>query len=206
MKRVYVASVLSLILFGCGGSSGSSGTPNPAPSNNPVQQATQAVQQAVAPEPTTLNDAIALFKPEMSDVSESISPGALSLTRWSMTHLKWDELVALPTTTKPLVMKDSDEQRGKLICVTGRIIQISGEKVGDSKVYEGGMMRGYSDIYRFLAVKSTGNITDESSAKFCGVVIGKMDYANSAGGVAHAIQLVGMFDLPENTGKPASKK
>ena len=67
-------------------------------------------------------------------------------------------------------------------------------------------MRGYSDIYRFLAVKSTGNITDESSAKFCGVVIGKMDYANSAGGVAHAIQLVGMFDLPENTGKPATKK
>ena len=203
MKRVYLASAVSLILFGCGGSSGSS---NPAPSNQPVQQAVQAVQQAVAPEPATLNDAIALYKPEMSDVTDTLSPGALSLTRWAMTRLNWDELSALPATAKPLVMKDSDEQRGKKICVTGRVIQISGEKVGDSKVYEGGMMIGYSDIYRFLAVKSTGNITEKSTAKFCGVVIGKMDYANSAGGVAHAIQLVGMFDLPENTGKPATKK
>lgn len=33
------------------------------------------------------------------------------------------------------------------------------------------------------------------------VVTGNYDYSNSAGGTGHAVDLVGMFDLPENKPK-----
>jgi hypothetical protein len=59
-------------------------------------------------------------------------------------------------------------------------------------------MNGAENLYRFYAVGSTGSIVESSSARFCGVAIGKYDYTNSMGGAGHAVAAVGMFDLPEN--------
>lgn len=65
-------------------------------------------------------------------------------------------------------------------------------------LYFGGMYDEAGKLYRFIAVGSTGALVESSRAKFCGVVVGQQHYQNSAGGVAHSVQLVGMFDLPEN--------
>lgn len=45
------------------------------------------------------------------------------------------------------------------------------------------------------------SVSANRSARFCGVVTGLYDDSNSGVGVGHAVQMVGMFDLPEN--KPA---
>lgn len=189
MKKISAALLSALVLAGCGESetpSVANSTPN-APVVAPVPK-----------EPENLIEAITAFKPMMTDETDKLSDGAVMLGRWSMNHLNWTELNALPETKKALVMKDADEQRGKKICISGNVIEIGVENVDGNKVYLGGMYADTMDIYRFIAVKSTGEIAEKSRAKLCGVVIGRYSYANSAGGMAHAVQLVGMFDLPEN--------
>ena len=202
MKKVSAALLSVLILAACGKSETATNT---AQTNATTPAAAAPVAAPVVQEPTTLADAIAVAKPSMTDESEKLSSGAVMLGRWSMNHMEWKELNALPDTKRALVMKDADEQRGKKICISGNVIEIGAENVDGKKVYIGGMYTGSMDVYRFIAVKSTGEIAEKSRAKFCGVVIGRFDYANSAGGVAHAVQLVGMFDLPENTGAVAKK-
>lgn len=147
----------------------------------------------------TLADAIAGNKSSMSDTDDDVSDGAVSLASWSADHMKWSELQGLPKTKAGLVMKDSDQQRGKLICASGELIEIASEKEDDKKFYEGGLQDDDDNIYRFIAVKSTGGLVENSHATLCGVVIGRQDYADSVGGEAHAVFLVGMFQLPENT-------
>jgi hypothetical protein len=197
MKKATATLLSVLVLAACGKAE----TPATAPKNTAAPAVSEPAQQ----EPATLVEAIEMVKPMMTDTSQNLSDGAVLLARWSMNHLNWAELNALPDSKRALVMKDSSEQRGKKICVSGSVIEINAENVGDKKVYEGGMYSGSYDVYRFIAVNSTGDIAEKSRAKFCGVVIGKFDYSNSAGGVAHAVQLVGMFDLPENKGAAAKK-
>ena len=150
--------------------------------------------------PATLSNAITQYRPLMTDSVNDLSNGAALLALWAAeSGLKWKELTDLPRTKAALVMKDSDEQRGKLICTSGPIIEIAAEVSSGQKFFEGGLADLDSGtIYRFVAVRSTGDLVEKSYASFCGVVIGRFDYSNSAGGVAHAIQLVGMFKLPEN--------
>jgi len=107
--------------------------------------------------------------------------GALCLLTWSETRMSWEDASPkMPETSVTLFNKDPDEERGKRMCVTGRIIEI--QKVSKSKVYAGGMFNEDHDVIRFVAVRSTGEITNRSSAKFCGVVTNKYSYSNSGGG------------------------
>lgn len=173
-------------------------------------QPQQAVQSPVVKEPSSLSEAIAAYKPEMLDVGaeEKIkySKGAANLAKWSDAHLMWGELKSLPDGNFALTMKDPDTQRGKKVCFSGRVGDIQAESIDGVKTFEGSI---YSTsvrnlIYRYIAVKSTGSITANKKAKFCGVVVGRNSYKNSVGGTTHTVQLVGMFELPENTG--ATKK
>ena len=97
-------------------------------------------------------------------------------------------------------MKDSEEERGRRICTRGKLIEIHAERTSYGKLYDGGMFMGwsYSRVVSFIAVGSTRGINQGSRARFCGVVIGRYSYSNSGGGVTHAVQLVGVFDIPEN--------
>ena len=147
----------------------------------------------------SIGEAIKMAKPMMSDTVNDVSPGASLFTIWAASKMKWSDLIGLPTTKFKLVMKDPDEERGKKICVKGKIIEIHAEKTPFGKIYSGGLARGHSQIYRFTAVGSTGELVAKSRGKICGIVIGQQSYSNSIGGVAHAVYLVGMFLLPENT-------
>lgn len=134
----------------------------------------------------------------MGDTQETFSDGAQDLVLWAQDRIEWKELAAVASTKPALVMKDSDDQLGKRICASGQIIEISANEVA-GKVYVGELANMDSgNIFRFIALRSTGDLVEQSNARFCGIVTGKVNYSNSMGGESHAIQLVGMFDLPDN--------
>lgn len=148
---------------------------------------------------STLTEAVDAVREQMTDTDDESSPGALLLGLWSMKHLTWDQVaVARNETSFKVVRKDSDASRGKRMCISGRLIQIAKEKLDDGALFVGLMLTGYSEITRFIAAGSTGDLVENSRARLCGVVIGTYDYSNSGGGKGHAISVVGMFDLPEN--------
>jgi hypothetical protein len=117
--------------------------------------------------------------------------------------MKWaDVAVAKDETSFALVRKDADEARGKRMCTSGQVVQIEVQKIpGAGKHSEGLLMSSAGNIYNFIAAGSSGELVERSYARFCGVVTGKYDYSNSAGGEGHAVEIVGLFDLPENKPK-----
>ncbi len=138
-------------------------------------------------------------KPFMTDVSNETSEGTRIFGAWALGHLKLsDVLVAKDETTFALVQKDPDEERGKRVCYGGTIVQIEVVKTPQGKGYEGILINQRRDLFRFLVAGSTGALVGQSWGRVCGIVIGKYEYSNSGGGTGHAIQVVGMFDLPEN--------
>lgn len=145
-----------------------------------------------------LGEAIDAIKPTMTDTVDNISQGAALLALWSANNLNYSDFKNMSRSKYSLIMKDPDEERGKLLCIIGSIIEIQVEKADGNKFYNGGLVDDYGHIYRFIAVRSTGDLVAGSVGHFCGVVTGKQSYANSIGGVAHAVFLVGMFVLPEN--------
>lgn len=199
--RILVVALI-LLLASCGQDSNDK-------SLQTQNEQTQAVENLEEKEPeaqpkidyATLSDAIDGTKPDMADFAEtSLSKGAIILAYWATEHLKWGDLQKIKSTKHALVMKDPDAERGEKICVYGHIVEIQVDNTMPNKIkiYFGGMFDASMQIYRFIAVGSTGDLVGGSQAKFCGIVTGKNDYQNSNGGVAHAVHLVGMFDLPEN--------
>lgn len=150
---------------------------------------------------SSFEEAIKSTKAEMADFADTeISKGAAVFAYWASEHLKWNDLQKIESSKFELVMKDPDTERGKKLCTNASIVEIAVDNTMPNKVkiYTGALFDSSMRIYRFIAVGSTGELVANSSAKFCGIVTGKNDYANSAGGVGHAIHLVGMFNLPEN--------
>jgi len=147
----------------------------------------------------TLPEALAITKPLMGDEYNQASAGAKFLTVWSATNLTWaSSQPPADETSIGLVMKDPDEQRGKRLCAPGTIVQITVNRTDLGPIGEGLMITEAGNIISYLAVRSTGDLVEQSVARFCGIVTGKYDYPNSGGGTGHAVQMVGMFDLPEN--------
>lgn len=150
--------------------------------------------------------AVTLAQPIMSDEFDKDSDGATLLVAWCIAKIGsafwWSDVgVTKDETSYALAQKDPDEARGKRMCTSGSIIQIEVEKTAGGKVNVGLMQNWNGNLFRFLAAGSSGTLVQGSSARMCGVVTGKFDYANSGGGTGHAIELVGMFDLPENKAK-----
>lgn len=185
---------------------------NSPPTTAPSLGAVQAQPQAAAPQAEasdgfvprllaapTLADALRLTLPITEDSREEQSKGTIALAVWASKHMKWADVgVAKNETSVAKIMKDSDEARGKRMCVSGDIIQIAKER-GIDRMYAG-LLGGYygQGIISYIAAGDTGDLVANSAAKFCGVVTGRYTYANSGGGTSHAVSMVGMFDLPEN--------
>lgn len=150
-----------------------------------------------------LREAIAATRLDMADIQGAeISTGAALLAIWGANNMKWSELQAIPSGKYGMVMKEPDSQRGAKLCVNGQVIEIALDTTVPQKIYQGGLFDDDGRIYRFIAVGSTGEIVAGSQTRFCGIVTGQQHYPNSAGGVAHAVHLVGIFDLPENHQPP----
>lgn len=119
---------------------------------------------------------------------------------WASNQLTLNDLKVSPNETSiGAVMKDADPERGKRVCFTGSVIQISKARyVAVMESYEGLIMSSGWKVVRFYSFGSTASIAEGSHTKFCGVVMGQFHYNNSGGGQSHAISVVGMFDIPEN--------
>lgn len=146
--------------------------------------------------------AVAALKSQMKDTFDEMNPATLALGMWASKRLAWaDVAVAKNETSVALVMKDSEEEAGKRMCASGMIIEIAVQKIQGHKLAVGLLITNARSIVRFVAAGSSGALVANSGARFCGVVTGKFDYGNSAGGTGHGIQMVGMFDLKENKTK-----
>jgi hypothetical protein len=165
------------------------------------------VEKAPAPEwtpadrlrdSTSLTEALGVLRPIFKDTTNEPDPAAYLLALWGTSHLDWKAIVGLGETTHSKVMKDPEAERGKRICTSGSIVEIAVDRSAKTPLYAGGLITAAMNVYRFIALRSTGELVARSPARFCGIVTGRESYSNSGGGVTHAVKVVGMFDLPEN--------
>ncbi len=171
----------------------------------PTRELKPSVRAPEPPKPKTvleqmreiedIDTAVALARPSMGDTSGGPSKGAAFLGMWFLAHgVDQKALAKLPATARGKVLKDSAAELGRRICTSGRILEIAAEHTDSGTVYSGGMMSNF-EVTRFMAIGDTGELVEGSRARFCGVVTGIENYPNSAGGVTHAVALVGGFDL-----------
>lgn len=148
----------------------------------------------------SFEEAIAVTRPHMGDTHDEMSDGAFLLGMWAAENLRWQDVhVEDDETSFGMIKKHSEPERGKRMCWTGRIVQIAREDLGEAGgVYTGLLMTRRHDIIHFVAAGSTGELVEESRARFCGAATGQYSYSNSGGGTSHAVQMVGMFRVPEN--------
>jgi hypothetical protein len=173
------------------------------PQESPEDKARKWLSDFIAND--NLDEAIETMKPKFDDAVDKIPTGVAIFLAWANKNLRYSDIMNKGQTTFAQVMKDSDSERGKKICVSGSVVEIKVVKVNEDlfkfKYSEGELRDGAYNIYRFYNVKSSGDIVESSWATTCGVVIGRYDYSNSGGGTSHAIALVGMFYLDINKDK-----
>jgi hypothetical protein len=207
MVRMFVVCGICLVLItgcskpGAAVAEDASATPSEKAAPTPViAKAPEVDLRDTIQQEATLAAGLAVAKPKMEDTSNGkMDTGSILLAIWAMKNMKWaDVSVAKDETTFALMQKDSDEERGKRLCVSGRIIQIEVVKTERGKLFDGLFMDGASHLFKFQAVGSTGALVERSYARLCGVATGNYEYSNSGGGTGHAIKMVGMFDLPAN--------
>lgn len=145
-----------------------------------------------------LSEALPFVRGSFAESGTHTDPAAALFAIWSSEHLTWEELSKVSETKRALVMKDPAAEQGRRLCWSGSIIEIATDRSSGNPIFEGGIMNDNADLVRFLAVGSSGSLTERSWARVCGIVTGKISYSNSGGGTTHAVQIVGMFDLPQN--------
>lgn len=140
-------------------------------------------------------EALQRARPLMDDALNDINYGAAFLALWMANNGKLsDVLVATDETTIRKAKKDTAAERGKRLCVRGRVLQI----YRDGTTWRGNLITGSTDVVNFAVGLSTGDLVEDSYARLCGVVIGEFAFSNVSGGQTRSIQVVGAFDIPEN--------
>lgn len=202
-----IVSVLTFSMMACCGSSNSNISPSentpvtvtPTVTQPPVKRKTEAeifVEKLMATK--TIEDSLALTKPKMGSSHEidEMSIGHNLFGAWSMQNanrLSWKDFNSITNETNSgLIRKNPEKESGKKICVSARIVQI--KEVNDN--LSEGLFISSGDIYAFAGIKSSGDLTEDSVSKFCGIVTGTYDY------VGHAISMVGMWSVPGNLKLP----
>jgi hypothetical protein len=166
----------------------------PVPIQPPHRTPVQIILEA-----RTASVAFGVARSSMNDEPNKISDGAFLFAIWGAQKGHWiDFAPKQDETSVGKVMKDTDAERGKRYCASGSVVEIKTEKGDGWKLDEGLLMDDSVRLFHFVSVGSSGSLVAQSPARFCGMVSGRFDYSNSGGGTGHAVELVGMFDLPEN--------
>lgn len=127
------------------------------------------------------------------DSKDSLDRGAVLFARWAEKRMSWAS-VSKSETSFAQAEKDVDGSRRKVACASGSIVEIQ----RDEGLFVGGLTTSEGVVVRFIAVGDTAELVKGSTASFCGIVVGRINYANTLGGRTNGIQSVGMFDLPKN--------
>lgn len=151
----------------------------------------------------SLHDVLPLIRPAMTDhQGNEISVSAAGLAMWMLnqpSNKLWAELNAMQDFSRKDVVKDISLYRGEKLCNRGSIIQILTDRSAGKPVYYGVLDVGVLNLNRFVAVGSSAGIVEGSAARFCGIIIGTHNYSNSLGGMIDAVEVVGLFDIPQNS-------
>lgn len=149
----------------------------------------------------SFSHAVDLALPLIAEGGRTSREGTDLLAEWADQYLAW-ETIDLPTpeTTLALAARDLQPERGKRLCETGEIKEIFDE----GKVFTGLLVKARFEIIGFIAVRSVGKLEQKRRARFCGVVTGRHVSAGPEAGSAQAVQVIGMFDVPENKKPPAN--
>lgn len=157
------------------------------PADAALADAAPTPEEAVLAAPS-LTAAAAVIRDRLDE--RAVADGAWLLARYANGRATWADFhVADAETSLPLALKDGARERGKRLCVTGRLLDIARSDLDQRPVYAGALVTTDGDTLRFVAVGSTGTLVKRDTGTFCGVVTGRVDDAAMA---------VGMFDLPEN--------
>ncbi len=198
-----MSSVLAVFLFdGCTSKAKASApaytfpvAAKPAPEvQSPMELAEETIMKA-----GSFSRAVELASTVMTDTREAVSAGTTLLAWWAVKHMTLaDVRVAVDETSSAKVKKDSEAERGKRLCATGQLVQIHTVRGPRGTFTDGLLLANSGAVFSFLTVGSSGSLTEGSDARVCGVVTGLFDYSMYAGGTGHSVQMVGMFDIPEN--------
>jgi hypothetical protein len=193
-----VRFILLLVLFAC-----STKKETPTPEAVPVApKAPEPVRQPTLLEQLNqhqhFDGSLKVAIRHFGDSRNEADVGAMTFAVWSTKHMVWASIQKQPETKHALVLKDPVSERGKKMCSSGTMIEIRVDRSTGNPIYDGGIMSNGGKVTRFMAVGSSGELVENSPARICGIVTGTYSYGNSAGGTTHAVNVVGMFDLPEN--------
>lgn len=170
-------------------------TSRPAPAPTPEAKREPTVAEKLK-KATLLTEALGIIQPQFADSQDKPDPATSLFALWMGDNPSWSAIQRLPETTHARVLKDSESEVGKRMCVSGTVVQISKEQ--GTKLFSGTLMSDDMKPVFYIAAASTGDIVGQARGKFCGVVTGRYSYGNVSGGTTHAVRLVGLFDLPEN--------
>ena len=216
MRLSPLALLLCLVPLACSKASPPATEQSPVPtgaSAAPVVSASASNSSAVASKPVdsaipataTMAEALAYARPLMADTIENQDGdmGSRTLANWMNRKPDWAAIQTVPETSVLKFMKDADEERGKRLCIDGKVSQIRGEKSSTGARFYLASMEDQARHYFFLvALGGSGELVAGSKARFCGVATGRYTYRGAFGAQAQAIRVVGMFDLPENKKTP----
>lgn len=179
----------------CSGDDPPAAPPTPAEPTAPAQP-TRIERIEKAP---TLLDAFLIASP--IDSQDTLHNGVVLFAYWASRHMAWSDVFTEDNETSiPKVKKDPQPERSRRLCLSGSIVEIAKQDIGAAPpVFSGMLLAAGGEPVHFIAVRDTGDLVAGSSARFCGVVTGLYSYRNTVGGMAQAVQLVGIFDLPANT-------
>jgi hypothetical protein len=177
-------------------------SPVPSP---PPPSATGSVNIVPAPplpnqSPGTLGEAILLTRPRMSDFTGTPDEGSSTLlTYWLDKKYPWAQLEATPATTEAAFLANPDAERGKRICTSGVVQQLS--QVSPQPPRHDGVQLAQSGVsVSFGAVGDVAGIKQGGPGKFCGIATGIQTMTAPDGKQTRAIRSIGMFDTPANRG------
>jgi hypothetical protein len=171
----------------------------PAPAPSPRPEAPNPLRVIMTKQ--TAAEAIEVAAPYLVDKFNEPSPGTAIFVLWALKNMRWQDVGTVgDETSLAKVLKDVAAERTKRLCLRGSIVEIAATPQDSGTAYVGILMTEGMNLVHFYAVKATGELVEQSPARFCGFVTGKYDYPNSIGGTGHAIDVVGMFDLPANRG------
>ncbi|CAN5910112.1 hypothetical protein BH11MYX3_BH11MYX3_31160 [soil metagenome] len=131
----------------------------------------------------TFAQAIEMARPAFVDTTEELGAGARLLAHYATAKLRWSEVDVPAETT----IRQPD--RGKRLCATGEIRQITRRELNGRTVHVGRLRTADADEVAFVAVGTTGDLVERSAGRLCGAVLGKS---------GSAVSILGMFDLAEN--------
>lgn len=148
---------------------------------------------------STVGSAISYALTHVGDDVTEIHTGSLLLSTWLRAHPQetGELLVSDSETSLRKIKKDYRAEQGKTLCVSGRISQIEREHAIEG-LYAGTMVTSSFQFVYFMTSNSTGELTSDDYAKFCGASMGIYAYANVSGGQTQSVHLVGAFDIADN--------